>query len=119
MPITDQVSHYAMNTSTALAKQRGGIPDNIEEPGPEGDAARARVGQDAYDINVGQFCCGGLNFGSFIENSPIIAHDGAAPGYDIYNFTPSTVPGCRRSATARPRTGPPARSRRTASRRRR
>jgi hypothetical protein len=84
-----------MGTSTALAKQRGGIPDNIEEPGPEGDAARARVGQDAYDINVGQFCCGGLNFGSFIENSPIIAHDGPAPGYTIYDFTPSTVPGCR------------------------
>ena len=96
MPITDQVSHYAMETSSALARQRGGIPDNIEEPGPEGDAARAQVGQDAYDINVGQFCCGGLNFGSFIEDSPIIAHDGAAaPGYTIYDFTPSTVPGCR------------------------
>ena len=97
MPITEQVSHYAMDTSTALARQRGGgIPDNIKEPGPEGDAARARVGQDAYDINVGQFCCGGLNFGSFYENSPIIAHDGsAAPEYTIYDFTPSTVPGCR------------------------
>jgi 2-polyprenyl-6-methoxyphenol hydroxylase-like FAD-dependent oxidoreductase len=96
MPITAQVSHYAMDTSSALATQRGGIPDNIEEPGPEGDAARARVGQDAYDINVGQFCCGGLNFGSFIEHSPIIAHDGASPpGYTIYDFTPSTVPGCR------------------------
>jgi hypothetical protein len=97
MPITEQVSHYAMDTSTALARQRGGgIPDNIKEPGPEGDAARARVGQDAYDINVGQFCCGGLNFGSFYENSPIIAHDdSAAPEYTIYDFTPSTVPGCR------------------------
>jgi 2-polyprenyl-6-methoxyphenol hydroxylase-like FAD-dependent oxidoreductase len=95
MPITDQVSHYAMDTSTALAKQRGGIPGNIEEPGPDGDAARARVGQDAYDINVGQFCAGGLNFGSFIEQSPIVAHDGQAPGYTIYDFTPSTVPGCR------------------------
>jgi 2-polyprenyl-6-methoxyphenol hydroxylase-like FAD-dependent oxidoreductase len=95
MPITEQVSRYAMKTSSDLAKQRGGVPENIEEPGPEGDAARARVGQDAYDINVGQFCCGGLNFGSFIENSPIIAHDGPAPGYTIYDFTPSTVPGCR------------------------
>lgn len=96
MPITEQVSRYAMDTSTALARQRGGgVPDNIEEPGPAGDAARARVGQHAYDINLGQFCCGGLNFGSFIEDSPIIAHDGAAPGYTIYDFTPSTVPGCR------------------------
>ena len=95
-PITDQVSRYAMATSTALARQRGGVPDNIEQPGPEGDAARARVGQDAYDINVGQFCCGGLNFGSFIEQSPLIQYDGvSAPGYTIYDFTPSTVPGCR------------------------
>lgn len=95
MPITEQVSRYAMDTSSALAKQRGGVPDNIEDPGPEGDSARARVGQNAYDINVGQFCCGGLNFGSFIEESAIIAHDGHAPGYTIYDFTPSTVPGCR------------------------
>lgn len=95
MPITQQVSRYAMDTSTALAKQRGVVPDNIEEPGPDGDAARARLGQDAYDINVGQFCCGGLNFGSFYENSPIIAHDGPAPSYTIYDFMPSTVPGCR------------------------
>jgi len=50
-------------------------------------AARAHVGQHVYDINVGQFCCGGLNFGS------IIAHGGRAPGYTIYDFTPSTVPG--------------------------
>jgi 2-polyprenyl-6-methoxyphenol hydroxylase-like FAD-dependent oxidoreductase len=95
MPITDQVSRYAMDTCRALTRQRGGIPDNIEAPGPEGDAARARVGQDAYDINVGQFCCGGLNFGSFYENSPIIAHDAVAPAYTMYDFTPSTVPGCR------------------------
>jgi 2-polyprenyl-6-methoxyphenol hydroxylase-like FAD-dependent oxidoreductase len=97
MPITDQVSRYAMGTSRALARQRGVIPDDIEEPGPDGDAARARVGQHAYDINVGQFCCGGLNFGSFYENSPIIAHDkeATAPGYTLYDFTPSTVPGCR------------------------
>jgi 2-polyprenyl-6-methoxyphenol hydroxylase-like FAD-dependent oxidoreductase len=95
MPITEQVSRYAMDTCMALTRQRSAVPDNIEEPGPEGDAARARVGQDAYDINVGQFCCGGLNFGSFYENSPIIAHDGAAPAYTIDDFTPSTVPGCR------------------------
>jgi len=95
MPITEQVSRYAMDTSVALAKQRGVVPDTIEDPGPEGDAVRARVGQESYDINVGQFCCGGLNFGSFYENSAIIAHDGPAPSYTMDTFTPSTVPGCR------------------------
>ena len=95
-PITEQVSHYAMSTSLARTAQQDVIPDTIEQPGPEGDAVRARIGRQAYDTNVGQFCCGGLNFGYFYAESPIIAYDGeAAPSYTIYNFTQSTVPGCR------------------------
>ena len=43
-----------------------------------------------------QYCCGGLNFGYFYSDSPIIAYDGEAPpAYTMYDFTPSTVPGCR------------------------
>ena len=95
-PITEQVSRYAMNTALARASHRNAIPDNIEQVGPEGDAARARIGRQAYDINVGQFCCGGLNFGYFYADSPIIAYDGEpAPAYNIYEFHQSTVPGCR------------------------
>ena len=72
------------------------LPDNLEEPGPEGDAARARIGREAYELNVGQFCCGGLNFGYFYKDSPIIAYDGEeAPSYTLYDFSQSTVPGCR------------------------
>lgn len=49
-----------------------------------------------YDLNVKQYCCGGLNFGYFYDASPLIAYDGArAPGYTMDQFTPSTVPGCR------------------------
>jgi 2-polyprenyl-6-methoxyphenol hydroxylase-like FAD-dependent oxidoreductase len=95
-PITDQVSRYAMATSLARTAQAGAIPEAIEQPGPEGDAARARIGRQAYDINVGQFCCGGLNFGYFYADSSVIAYDGeAAPAYNIYDFGQSTVPGCR------------------------
>jgi hypothetical protein len=95
-PITDQVSQYAMNTSLARASQRAAIPDTIDRAGPEGDAVRARIGREAYDINVGQFCCGGLNFGYFYDASPIIAHDDeVAPTYTMYDFRQSTVPGCR------------------------
>jgi 2-polyprenyl-6-methoxyphenol hydroxylase-like FAD-dependent oxidoreductase len=96
-PITDQVSRYAMATSLARTSQRQrSIPVTIEQPGPEGDAIRARIGRESYDINVGQFCCGGLNFGYFYAGSPIIAYDGeSAPTYDIYDFRQSTVPGCR------------------------
>jgi len=85
-----------MNTSLARASQRATIPAIIDQRGPEGDAVRARIGREAYDINVGQFCCGGLNFGYFYEASPIIAYDGeVAPSYSMYDFTQSTVPGCR------------------------
>ena len=72
------------------------LPDNLEESGPEGDAVRAGIGKKAYELNVGQFCCGGLNFEYFYQDSPIIAPDTeAAPGYTLYDFKQSTVPGCR------------------------
>jgi len=95
-PITEQVSRHAMNMSLARTSYRSAIPDKIEEVGPDGDAARARVGRQAYDINVGGFCCGGLNFGYFYADSPIVAHDGGtAPDYTMYDFSQSMVPGCR------------------------
>ncbi|MDT7746650.1 MAG: hypothetical protein QOD96_312 [Pseudonocardiales bacterium] len=96
LPITEQVSRFAMDHAIALATQRGAVPDGIEAPGPTGDVVRERVGKAAYELNVNQYCCGGLNFGYFYDTSPIIAYDGeAAPGYTMYDFTPSTVPGCR------------------------
>jgi 2-polyprenyl-6-methoxyphenol hydroxylase-like FAD-dependent oxidoreductase len=95
-PVTEQVSRCAMNTSLARESLGNRLPDNLEDPGPEGDAIRARIGREAYDLNLGQFCCGGLNFGYFYEDSPIIAYDGEkAPDYTLYNFRQSTVPGCR------------------------
>ena len=54
------------------------------------------VGREAYELNLGQFCCGGLNFGYFYEDSPITLYDGhVAPKYTMYEFKQSTVPGCR------------------------
>jgi 2-polyprenyl-6-methoxyphenol hydroxylase-like FAD-dependent oxidoreductase len=95
-PITEQVSHYAMNTSLALARTRAEVPHNIEDPGPEGQAARERFGRTVYELNVPQYCCGGLNFGSYYDASPNIAYDGEPPpSYTMYDFTSSTVPGCR------------------------
>ena len=95
-PITEQVSKFAMEMALNNMRQRKATPPEVEWPGPEGDAARARVGQEAYDLNVHQYCCGGLNFGYFYAQSPIIAYDGGEhPAYTMYDFTPSTVPGCR------------------------
>ena len=95
-PITEQVSHYAMNTAVSLARARAEVPAAIEDPGSEGDTVRAEFGRMVYELNVPQYCCGGLNFGYFYDRSPIIAYDGeAAPPYSMDAFTPSTVPGCR------------------------
>lgn len=95
-PITNQVSHFAMDHAAKMIKARRAVPPNIEAVGPEGDAVRAEAGQEAYELNVQQFCCAGLNFGYFYEGSPIVAADDEAPpAYSMGNFTPSTVPGCR------------------------
>jgi len=95
-PITEQVSRFAMNHALALQKQREGVPEGIEAPGPAGDEQRAKAGRALYELNVRQYCCGGLNFGYFYDQSPLIAYDGEPqPGYTMDQFTPSTVPGCR------------------------
>ncbi|CCD95446.1 putative monooxygenase, FAD-binding [Bradyrhizobium sp. ORS 375] len=95
-PITEQVSHFAMNHALAVMSQRRGVPAEVEFDGPAGDAARARIGQAAYDLNVQQYCCAGLNFGYYYDGSPAIAYDGETPpAYGMGHFTASTVPGAR------------------------
>ena len=96
LPITQQVSYFVMDHAEAMAGQRGEVPDNIEALGPEGDALRKVIGKKAYDLNVQQYCCGGLNYGYFYNDSPLIIQDGKEPPpYSMSDFTPSTVPGCR------------------------
>lgn len=96
LPITAQVSHFAMNHAEAMARARKAVPAAIEAEGPEGDAVRAAIGQSTYDLNVQQYCCAGLNFGYFYQGSPIIAYDGETPPpYTMGDFSPSTVPGAR------------------------
>ena len=96
LPITEQVSQFAMNRAEILIRKRGSIPDAIEDDTPEGETARIDFGKVCYELNLPQYCCGGLNFGYFYDASPIIVYDGEqAPEYTMGDFTPSTVPGCR------------------------
>ncbi|MCA1457686.1 FAD-dependent monooxygenase [Bradyrhizobium sp. BRP22] len=96
LPITEQVSHFAMNHADAMAKARKTIPPEIEVEGPEGNAIRSSIGQSAYDLNVQQYCCAGLNFGYYYQDSPIIAYDDEIPPpYTMGDFRPSTAPGAR------------------------
>ena len=96
LPITEQVSKYAMSHALGYTAQRNAVPAAIEDRGPAGDAVRDEVGRRVVAFNQQQFCCGGLNFGYFYDDSPLIAYDGeSAPSYSMEEFTPSTVPGCR------------------------
>lgn len=97
-PITQQVSHFAMQHAAKMIAARSAVPPNIEADDAAGAAERQRIGDEAYELNVQQFCCAGLNFGYYYEHSPIIPPDAegeAAPAYTMGDFTPSTVPGCR------------------------
>ena len=95
-PITSQVSRFAMLHAEAEIRRRGSVPQEIEDAGPAGERAREEVGRLTYEINVRQYACAGLNFGSYYDNSPIIAYDeGKPPPYTMDSYTPSTAPGCR------------------------
>ncbi len=95
-PITEQVSRFAMNHAHAMSQRRREIPPQLEEDSAQGQAAREAFGHNLYALNVQQYCCAGLNFGYFYDQSPVIAYDGAtAPDYSMGSFQASTVPGCR------------------------
>ena len=95
-PITEQVSRFAMRHAEGAIKERTSVPPEIEDDSRAGEAARKRIGEEAYKLHVQQFACAGLNYGYFYDDSPLIAYDGEpAPGYTMHDYTPSTVPGCR------------------------
>lgn len=95
-PITEQVGRFAMGHAQELMRRAQAVPADIEDDTPAGAASRAAFGKVLYDLNVQQYCCAGLNFGYYYDDSPIIAYDGSSqPGYAMGSFTASTVPGCR------------------------
>ena len=95
-PITDQASRIISDIARQRMAQANELSPDIERLDGVGEAARAAAGQFAYALDIEQQCCGGLNFGYFYDQSPIIAYDGElAPTYTMGTFTSSTVPGCR------------------------
>ena len=87
-PITEQVSHFAMDHAAKMIKARSAVPADIEAADAAGAAERERIGHESYELNVQQFCCAGLNFGYFYRDSPIIvADDEAPPAYSMGDFT--------------------------------
>jgi 2-polyprenyl-6-methoxyphenol hydroxylase-like FAD-dependent oxidoreductase len=95
-PISDQVSRFAFKMAHEVSQQRREIAADIEREDAVGEATRAQIGKEAHDLYIQQQCCGGLNFGYFYADSPIIAYDGEAhPAYSMGRFESSSVPGCR------------------------
>lgn len=95
-PVNDSVSRYVVEAAANRAKNRAAVTAGIERPDAAGDDLRRQAGEQLYKLALNQYCCGGLNFGYYYDESPIIWHDGAScPPYTMYEFTPSTVPGCR------------------------
>jgi hypothetical protein len=85
-----------MSHALGAIKERTSVPPEVLHNTAAGEAVRKEVGAAAYDLHIQQFTCAGLNFGYFYPDSPLIAYDGeAAPGYTMFNYTPSTAPGCR------------------------
>ncbi len=105
-PITSQVSRFAMSHAEAEIRRRGAVPDEIEDAGPAGELARREVGRLAYEINVQQYACAGLNFGSYYDRSPIIAYDGVGTSglYDeqLYALDRSGLPHAASVVRGRP-----------------
>lgn len=98
LPITGQVSRFAMGKLEENARATGGreVPAALSRPGFIGSLLRRKLGRKLYAINAPQMSPEGLNFGYYYTGSPIIVADGElAPAYDMGQFTPSTVPGCR------------------------
>ena len=96
LPITDQVSRFAMRHAMGAIAERSSIPQNVDDLTSEGAAVRKQIGAAAYELHVQQFACAGLNYGYFYVNSPLIVYDDEpAPVYSMYDYSPSSVPGCR------------------------
>ena len=93
-PARSRDSRCRMRKLKSAAAAR--CPATSRMRGLQGERARREVGRLAYEINVQQYACAGLNFGTYYDRSPIIAYDGAEhPAYTMDSYTPSTVPGCR------------------------
>jgi len=96
LPITDQVSRFAMRHAQGAIKERTSVPPEVLHDSAEGEAARKAIGAAGYELHVQQFACAGLNFGYFYPDSPLIVYDAEqAPVYTMFDYTPASVPGCR------------------------
>lgn len=96
------VGERVSNAAAGLAAGQHAITHDMslrsrtEAPDPEGNAVRREIRNRLLDADSQQFNAEGLNFGLCYDGSPLIIHDeGTPPPFEVANYTPTTVPGCR------------------------
>ena len=80
MPITEQVSHFAMDHADHAARAARRRPGGHRGGQARRAMRRARRSARRPTISMcSSICAAGLNFGYYYDASPIIAYDGEAP----------------------------------------
>ena len=67
LPITEQVSRFAMRIAEGAIAERTGVPRELEDVTAQGAAARLAVGSAAYALHVQQFACAGFELRIFLS----------------------------------------------------
>jgi len=92
-PVHQLVIEEAVRNHAVLGNQLW--RERLEEDGPEGDAARAQVGELIARTKNREFQSLGFVLGCCYQNSPVIAYSGTdPPPQPGPNYHPSAAPGC-------------------------
>jgi len=93
-PVARRIVREATEGQAPLADKSTLAP--IRAPTPEGDRARAMIGEEIVRERTKVFVSDGLVLGYRYENSPIIIPDGTpAPAESVSQYTPTARPGSR------------------------
>ncbi len=91
--VHERVIAEAVENYSTLTNQL--VRDTMMAEGPEGDAARAAVGEEVARVKQREFHTLGVVLGCRYATSPVIVDDGSAAPPDEYrNYHPSAHPGC-------------------------
>lgn len=92
-PVHERVLNEAVENYGFLAHHM--VREKIGAPGPEGDAVRAKVGEEIVRMKAREFKNLGVVLGSRYRDSPVIVPDGSAPPPEEFQaYEPSAHPGC-------------------------
>ena len=78
-PITEQVSHFAMNHAPWRWRSSAAPCRRRSRTNARGRRGPREARPAAYDFNVQQYCCGRAELRLLLRPSPIIAYDGETP----------------------------------------